>query len=391
MILNNKLVKFFLKQTSFILVISLIFQGCQWINPDEEDKSLLYFTSTPVKSVFHNDVYFYKISAKGRTQTLTFQQVIMPAWLEFDYYSQTLSGMATADNLGSHEVKISVSDQYETMYQDFNIKVELNKIGGGSWTTRTPYQWTHDGKPLIGENCIVYSDAAGDESKLFISEKAENSFLELKGLLQIGNNCLFVFPPGTYKLDFYSNRFNLEYQGGFAYYGGAIVISPDSPMYRPNEDWCANQVKHEMMHEIEYLLEARPPSLISDVWFREGLADYYAGNIVITNVAKLNSWMAARITLPGAGNPVKIHTWNDFPSQVQQEKSQGLWYPMFELAVRYVLDIKGYGKSMPDIKKLFLDLRNSSSFSISFEKMTGTTLEDFENNYFSLILPFLQD
>jgi hypothetical protein len=146
-----------------------------------------------------------------------------------------------------------------------------------------------------------------------------------------------------------------------------------------------------MMHEIEYLLEARPPSLMTDVWFREGLADYYAGNNVINDVEELNAWLITRISLPGGGNPIKIHSWNDFPLQVQQTKSECLWYPMFELAVKYILDKKGYGKSMTDIKKLFLDLRSTNSFSLSFERMTGTTLENFENDFFNRIVPFLQD
>jgi hypothetical protein len=125
---------------SLYLVILLSFQGCQRISPLEEDKPLLYFTSTPVTSVFHNDDYFYRILAKGRTQTLTFRSVVLPGWLEFDCDLQTLSGTATADNLGSHKVKISVSDQSETRYQDFDIKVELRKVSGGSWTAHTPYQ-----------------------------------------------------------------------------------------------------------------------------------------------------------------------------------------------------------------------------------------------------------
>lgn len=379
------------KKTSVILIIFLIFKGCQLINPDKEDKSFLYFTSTPAVSIFHNDTYFYKISAKGRIQTLTYKPVILPEWLEFDCDSQILSGTATADNLGSSKVSISVSDQYEIRYQDFSINVELRKVAGGSWTTHTPYNWTHDGKPYVGENCIVYSDAAKDDAKLFISLKAERSFTNLKDLLQIDDNIIFVFPFGTNKLDFYANRFNLDYQGGFAYYGGALVISPDSPVYRPLEGWCANQVEHEMMHEIEYLLEARPPSLMTDVWFREGLADYYAGNNVITDVEELNAWLVTRISLPGGGNPIKIHSWNDFPVQVQQTKSECLWYPMFELAVKYIFDKKGYGKSMTDIKKLFLDLRSTNSFSLSFERMTGTTLENFENDFFNMIVPFLQD
>jgi hypothetical protein len=290
-----------------------------------------------------------------------------------------------------HKVSISVSDQSETRYQDFDIRVELRQVSGGSWTTHTPYHWTHDGKPLTGDNCIVYSDAAKDDSKLFIKEKAESAFSDLKVLLRIDDNNIFVFPSGKNKLDFYANRFNLEYQGGFAYYGGALVISPDSPMYRPLEGWCANEVKHEMMHEIEYLIEARPPSLLTDVWFREGLAEFYAGNSTITDINKLNSWLAARINLPGAGNPIKIHSWNDFPLQVQQTKSQCQWYPMFELAVRYILDKNGYGKSMTDIKNLFLDLRSTNSFSHSFERMTGTTLENYENDFFNLILQFWQD
>jgi hypothetical protein len=308
-----------LKCMFLCMSILLLFQGCHWNDPFEKDEHLLYFTSTPLISVYHNDFYTHRITAKGRTSSLTYNPLVMPEWLEFNCDSQTLSGTTTADNLGSHHEKISVSDQIETRDQDFDIKVELRKVAGGSWTTHTPYQWTHDGKPLAGENCIVYSDAAKDESKLFISEKTENSFRELKELLQINNNDIFVFPPGTNKIDF------------------------------------------------------------------------YVGNSIITDVDKLNAWLASRITLPGAGNPVKIHAWNDFPSQVQQEKSQGLWYPMFELAVRYILDNKGYGKTMSDIEKLFLDLRSTNSFYLSFERMTGTTLENFENNFFNLIIPFLQD
>ncbi|GEM_PF-2503138 len=379
------------KKISIILIISLTFPGCQWINKGESNESLLYFTSTPAISVYHNDLYTYKIKAKGRISSLTYNPLVVPKWLEFDCDSLKLFGTATADNLGTHRVIISVSDQSETMYQDFNIRVVLRKVSGGSWTSHTPYQWTHDGKPLVGKNCIIYSDAAKEEAKLFISEKAEFSFTNLKDLLQIDDNNIFVFPPGTNKLDFYANRFNLEYQGGFAYYGGALVISPDSPMYRPLEGWCANQVEHEMMHEIEYLIEARPPSLMTDVWFREGLADYYAGNSEITDVERLNAWLVTRISLPGGGNPIKIHSWNDFPLQVQQTKSQYQWYPMFELAVRYILDKNGYGKSMTDIKNLFLNLRSTNSFSHSFERMTGTTLENYENDFFNLILQFLQD
>ncbi|MFH1218975.1 MAG: hypothetical protein V1694_00780 [Candidatus Eisenbacteria bacterium] len=45
-------------------------------------------------------------------------------------------------------------------------------------------------------------------------------------------------------------------------------------------------VEHEMTHEFEFLLDGER-LLFSEVWFREGIADHYAGNHAITSVAQL--------------------------------------------------------------------------------------------------------
>ncbi|MFC1785029.1 hypothetical protein ACFL0J_05305 [Candidatus Neomarinimicrobiota bacterium] len=350
----------------------------------------LGITSIPGNNVYHNEQYLYTIVTEGGQGEIKCEIITAPIWLEYNNDSQTLSGIATADNLGIHRVRISISDNRETIYQNYNIEVSLKMVSGGPWIGHFPHDWYHDGQPLIGENSIIYSDAASDDAKQSIYERVEAAFSDIKIQCNITNNNVFTFMTSNQKIDIYANRFNTEYGGGFTYNTGAIVVSPDSPFYRPNTGWCINMVEHEMMHVMEYLLEGGRRLILSEVWFREGIADYYAGNDEITNKNEMNNWLTIRSLLPGGGNPIKIHLWEDFPDEVENNNGQGLWYPMFELAVRYLLSESGGERSMVDVKNMFIDMDiNEYSFPEAFELNMGIPLKHFEDNFWEIMDNFL--
>ncbi|MFC1563541.1 putative Ig domain-containing protein [candidate division KSB1 bacterium] len=380
-----------LKILLLLLLTSVLFTDCSDNITGPVQDTDLRFTSIPIENIFHNYTYDYTVTAAGGYSGLTIRAVTLPLWLEFDEQSNTITGTPTADNLGYHSIKISVSDSLETVYQEYVLKVNLRQVPGGSWVGHFPHNWSHDGHPFIGVNCDVYSDASSDEVKQIILEKAEYAYSDLLQLLDISDPAIFIFPDGRTKIDIYANRFNTEYYGGFAYHGGAIVLSPDHPNYQPNAGWCVNEVEHEMMHVIETLIEGSG-HLMCDVWLREGIADHYAGNTLITTVQEMNVWLASRLSMAGGGNPVKIHLWSDFPSEVEVSNTQGLWYPMFELATRYLLDDNGLGNTYMDIKNIFWDTsRNNISFSEAFETHMGISLQYYEDNFFNIISEYLNN
>jgi hypothetical protein len=243
---------------------------------------------------------------------------------------------------------------------------------------------------VVGEYVDLYSDASSDSVKSIMHERAVNAFADVKSLMGIQDHAIFTFPPGRTKVDVYANRLNTEYYGGFAYYGGAIVLAYDHPGYQPNQPWAANELDHEVFHVVETLLEGSG-HLGAYVWFREGIADYYAGTDLITSVAEMEAWLATRRHLPGGGNPVLIRMWEDFPAEVEAVRGQGLWYRMFELAVSYLMDEDGLNRSYLDVKALFLELSGDTSrFPEAFERHMGISLQEYEEGFFEIIREFLE-
>jgi hypothetical protein len=237
--------------------------------------------------------------------------------------------------------------------------------------------------------CDVYSDAVTDDVKASYLERSEAAVARLVAVMELEPSSQFVFPTGRTKIDVYVNRRHTEYGGGFAYHGGAIVLAPDHPNYRPNEGWCRSQVEHELMHVIETLLEGSG-HLGADVWFREGIADYFAGNAAIASRQALDDWLESRRSLPGGGNPIRVHLWDDFPDAVTAANAQGSWYAMFELAVRYLMSGSGLGRTYVDVKRLFLAMAGGATpFREAFETHMGISLARFQDEFFPRIEAFL--
>jgi hypothetical protein len=64
-------------------------------------------------------------------------------------------------------------------------------------------------------------------------------------------------------------------------------------------------------------------------------------------------------------------------------------FPEPELAMRYILDDRGMGKSYQDVLSLFYDLRDGIPFPVSFEHHFGMSVSDFEDEVFDRVRTYL--
>ena len=260
----------------------------------------------------------------------------------------------------------------------------------GSWTIYTPYDWTHDGRPHQSTYFTIYSDAANDEMKQQLGEIADERFSQILRLFDFDNVSDFVYPPGYSKMEIYINRNHTE-GINWAYWGGFIITIRSSEISGIWYRRAVYIVRHELTHVFEFLIEGRE-SLATEVWFKEGIAGYVAcventGWGTIRDLSELESWISQNQNLPGQGNPIKIHQHADYPDGADRHQ----YYRLFELAMRYILDDNGMGRSYQDVLSLFYDLRDGISFPVSFEDHFGISVSDFEDEVFDRMRTYLSN
>ena len=123
-----------------------------------------------------------------------------------------------------------------------------------------------------------------------------------------------------------------------------------------------------------------------ETWLIEGLAEYVSGGASppITSHDDVDSWRVA----DEHTNPISVHRWIDYP--VPHERVAE-YYPMFGLAVKYLLDPQGHGKTLMDMKAFLLDLSAGHYFCTEvFENHFGMTIEHYENHFFELMADYFQ-
>lgn len=274
---------------------------------------------------------------------------------------------------------------------DSPVAPSSSMVDNGSWY-RTGFRWPHDGQPYESPSFIVYSDGASLEARQKVAEIGEGLLVVLKEDFDLASDTLFGFPNGQSKIHIYAykNRFPRDW-GGWGYYGGLMIFSPDHPersQFGHTElDNYTRVLRHELMHVIEGLLKGTDDPNLVDVWLTEGIAEYVAGGTAggsITDLAKLDEVIAAY----GELNPIAMH-------QYRYPDVEGIgfyyYYPMFELAVTYLLEPAGVGNAKTAIRDIFLDARNGVQFATSFENRLGIGLQDYEDQFFDLIRGYLSE
>ena len=123
-------------------------------------------------------------------------------------------------------------------------------------------------------------------------------------------------------------------------------------------------------------------------WLREGSASHLARIHTVRNRAQLKAWIVAQAAVPGGGNPIGIHVWNDFPASVLGANRTIDYYPFFKLAVRYLVDPEGHGGTVEDLVALHEELGRGVPLPAAFEAI-GISLASFEASYFDLMRAYL--
>lgn len=66
------------------------------------------------------------------------------------------------------------------------------------------------------------------------------------------------------------------------------------------------------------------------------------------------------------------------------------WYA-FELAMRYLLDPAGLGRTCRDVLELFFELREGIPFETAFLNHFGLELKTFEEEFYERVRDYLED
>ena len=104
----------------------------------------------------------------------------------------------------------------------------------------------------------------------------------------------------------------------------------------------------------------------------------------ITDLARFNE---LRQTYGMNLNPVAMYEY-DYPDI--DGVVYHFYYPMFQLAVQYVVDPNGHGRSYVDLKNLFMDVSVGVPFETAFQNRLGISVQNYESQFFSLMNGYLQ-
>jgi hypothetical protein len=177
---------------------------------------------------------------------------------------------------------------------------------------------------------------------------------------------------------------------------GVIIWSFDNESGQGNTGQSAVRIalKHELVHVVEALLKGRYVGDVAvgdprrmPVWFSEGTAEAISGGSAVGAPRTLDQ-MNALISQYGRINPI---SWRvDLPiSDAVLDAYPHYYYPMAHLAVQYLLDPRGLGRSPGDLAAVMLDMGNDMPFAEAFEAHIGIAETDYEEQFFGLMGEFL--
>jgi len=246
--------------------------------------------------------------------------------------------------------------------------------------------FTHDNRVLETDHFLVFSDASEDLAKIKMGETAETALTMIAHLFDISRADLGIADLYS-KIRAYSARRSYSV-GSSAYTNGFIVQAFDSYSF-PYIEFLPDIIEHELTHVVQFRLGG----LYSQVWawFTEGLAETISDGgpyRVIKCWQEVDEWRRES----GHVNPVTIQHLEQIPDYDTidgQRREQ--YYPIFGVAVHYLVDPKGPGKSLIDVKNMFADIGQGMSFARAFETHMGMSLQYYENNFYQLIKNFLPE
>jgi len=360
------------------------------------------FAHQPPLEVLHDQQYTYNVAVTDDDgDVVVIGAPEHPTWLALDSVDMVLSGIAGEANIGDHPVKLTASDGHTITTLQFTVVVSPNLASlrfDGSWVP-AGFWFGHDTLTYESDNFIVHSGFSRPEEREYVATVLEDCFVELQASLDITNHDEFEYPSTGTDIDVLT----LKHQGndvlwtGQSYRYGLIVHAPDSPRYATEgytRPLYRQLLKHELMHVTEYLLIGTDGDYTStEKWLHEGIATYLGGTPPnqVTRDHQVQAWQDAMRNFSGGGNPISIKTWSDFPNEFTADAEVlGEYYMFFELAVRYLVDPQGHGRSVVDIKNMYLDIRRGDSFTQAFQNRMGLSVSQYEEDFFEIMMQYLK-
>ena len=257
------------------------------------------------------------------------------------------------------------------------------------WVSGLAFPWgpdgtplTHDNRVLETDNFLVFSDASSDDAKIRMGDTAEACFAEIKQAFGIASSAELGISGQASKMTIYSERRKRIDPQAFSY--GFIMFGYDSSIYLNSPEQQLNQrdcVKHENVHVVQFYLGGTYESVWD--WFTEGVAEHVSGGAEqpIACWPEVEAWRQNPLHV----NPVTVRKL----SQIEQPLIQDEHYPLFGLAVRYLVDPLGHGKSLLDVKALFADIGRGVDFAAAFETRLGMSLDYYAENFYALMQAYL--
>jgi hypothetical protein len=260
-------------------------------------------------------------------------------------------------------------------------------VNEGSWYSRQA--WPHDGNPYESDTFVVYSDGASQAARREAADVAEGIWSELLDDFEVESGMLRL-PPGQDKIHIYAYKdYYPQAWGMRAYYAGVIMWSPDHERRSTSVADYGPVLRHELVHVLESLLRGRRFNAgeITDDWFSEGLAEVIAGGTA-GGAIRDSRQFDALIAKYGAVSPVSLKR----PRRAAVPL-EGYYYdyPMYQLAVEYLLSDQGPAGTLSDVRILFTKMRDGSSFEEAFDDTMGIELDTFDQRFFELMNGYLPE
>jgi hypothetical protein len=243
---------------------------------------------------------------------------------------------------------------------------------------------TNDNRVLETEHHLIYSDASEDTAKIEMGRTAEDALTLIMGLFQVTPEELGIVDLYS-KIGVYAMR--RIGSGTRADRNGYINYAHDTHAGFVEPADIIHTAEHECTHTVQFRLGGAYAAVWC--WFTEGLAEATGEEGVFP---RIRCWPEAADFHDTAGtvNPVAVRVIEDMPGwDGDFTQTASLYYPMFGLAVRYLVDPRGWGKSHIDVKHMFSDMAAGMDFPQAFQTRMGMSLTFYEDHFWALMEAYL--
>ena len=249
----------------------------------------------------------------------------------------------------------------------------------------TGVKLNNDNKVLETDHLLIYSDASEDWAKIEMGRIGEEVLELITGLFQVTPPEIGINDRYS-KIEVYAMR-RISSIGTVADINGYIDYAPDTYNTGIDPGWVREVAEHECTHTVQFRLGGTYS--VVWCWFTEGLAEAVSDG---GPFPPIRCWPEVEDfqNRSDSVNPIAIRVIEDIPDyETNPSQQAALYYPLFGLAVRYLVDPHGHGKTYLDIKSMFADIGGGMDFLQAFEIHMGMSVSTYETHFYEWMEVFL--